>query len=146
VVDFGQTLLEVSKENGWNQTDLAKLLGYADSSHVSRVVAGKRPVGAQAVDKIVRALRGQATDAQRRRLLRAAGLPDELPEDPRRRLDWVLGESTMPPENARVAREILGPLLGLLGAGPLPAELLEALRTATAGLLRLAELAAGRPA
>jgi transcriptional regulator with XRE-family HTH domain len=146
LVDFGQTLRTLREENGWSQKDLAALAGYASTAFLSRVERGLQPAGAEAVDALVRALRGHASDDQLRRLLRAAGRPDDLPEDARRRLERVLSDPTLPPQHARVAEEILVPLLGLLGGGPLPAEVVEALRTAAAGLLRLAELAAGRPA
>ncbi len=94
----------------------------------------------------MRALRGLASDEQLRRLLRAAGRPDALPEDARLRLERVLTDPALPPQQARAAREILAPLLGLLGAGPLASDLIEALQGAALGLVRLAELAAKRPA
>lgn len=146
-MDFGQELRAVRTENGWSQDDLADLAGYRGAGFISRVERGLQPAGADAVDSLVRALRGHAADDQLRRLLRAAGRPEDLPEDAQQRLERVLANPALPPPNARAIRQVLVPLLGTLGAGPLSQEVLDAIVQSAEGLLRLAALATrGEPA
>jgi transcriptional regulator with XRE-family HTH domain len=145
MADFGQELRRVRAENAWTLQDLERLTGRGGAAgYYSRVERGRQAIGDDAIDTLVRSLRGHASDEQLRRLLRAAGRPDALPEDARQRLERVLADPALPAENARAVEAMLGPLLALLATGPLPPGLVENLSGGVIAAVRLAEMAVER--
>lgn len=51
----GESILDITKERGWTQLELAKRLGYSDK-HMSQLINGKVPLTVDAAQRLERVL------------------------------------------------------------------------------------------
>lgn len=101
---FGDWVLQELNSRGWDQAELARRSGISDA-HISRVVTGGRKPGADAVQRIARALRLPAEEVFRR-----AGLlpPRGATADDLARYDDMLSTiASLTPENQRLVFDLV---------------------------------------